>query len=326
MNKTEIKKTKRIKKVFSRFDQITHLWAHQIQTDARCRNGFFEEKSIYSYGRHFLAGYIHETKQGKVFCVTTEKYSNTTAKHVRYVQSAIPDSEMSFNGLNPMNLESCIQETQSELIDRLFAPFQKMKFWSGYSIGDKDCYLIEQVEKFNRDVTKLGFKQYILNIDDDFISLVNSHVQRRLDRQNEIDTDPNRDVKRLEAKNKRETLARMKSEKERLEREEKAKTALAEWLNGGTYNSALRAFEKASIRVMGNNVETSQGAELPLAHALRLIRRLDKGLVKQGDAVGSFTVNKIDQDLIVIGCHKLSLSQCRDALKNVTQLQLVVGE
>ncbi len=51
-------KNKRIKRVFSSIYDVADLWAKQSQSDARCKNAYFQNESIYSYGSHYLLGKI----------------------------------------------------------------------------------------------------------------------------------------------------------------------------------------------------------------------------------------------------------------------------
>ena len=96
----------RVKKVFSSVDEITHLWAHQTQTDARLgktreRGGWnsyssggiirasFDGPAFRSYNT--VIAIITRTKTGETaYLITDQKYSVTTAKHQSEVRSAIP--------------------------------------------------------------------------------------------------------------------------------------------------------------------------------------------------------------------------------------------
>lgn len=82
-------------------------------------------------------------------------------------------------------------------------------------------------------------------------------------------------------------------------------------------------FEKESkyafLRVVENTVETSKGADVPLDHAIRLLKMILKNEAKKGERVGHFTLENIDDDpkgdkTINIGCHKILLSEAFDVL------------
>ena len=65
-----------------------HVWAQQTQERGRSNNGnlFFEGRTIYSYGTHYVAGYV---APGPLYLVNSDGYSITTAKHIALVWRAI---------------------------------------------------------------------------------------------------------------------------------------------------------------------------------------------------------------------------------------------
>ena len=82
--------------VYSDISQIAHLWANELQSDARnsCNTFYFAGSSIYSYGSHFKCGEIVRNRKGeRAYVLNTDKYSRTTEKHKNAVHTAIPDGE-----------------------------------------------------------------------------------------------------------------------------------------------------------------------------------------------------------------------------------------
>lgn len=70
------------KQVFSSNSQLAHVWAQQTQDTGRANNTFFQGRSIYSYGHHYVSGMIHKAKSGKAFAlINSTRYSNSTCKH-----------------------------------------------------------------------------------------------------------------------------------------------------------------------------------------------------------------------------------------------------
>lgn len=79
------------------------------------------------------------------------------------------------------------------------------------------------------------------------------------------------------------------------------------------------SLEHDLIRVKGNKVETSRGADVPLDHALRLLRMILNNEAKNGERVGLFTMNEIKDNpagdkTISIGCHNILLSEAKSVL------------
>lgn len=76
-------------------NEVAHVWANQLQNDARNQQGnfYFEGKTIYSYGGHFPIAVL--TGENNHFCLfTTRSYSNTTSKHIQYVRRAASHKEI----------------------------------------------------------------------------------------------------------------------------------------------------------------------------------------------------------------------------------------
>jgi hypothetical protein len=109
------------------------------------------------------------------------------------------------------------------------------------------------------------------------------------------------------------------------------------WLAGqGGLTDAVRDLHPQVIRVQGDVVQTSRGAEVPLSHAIRLMKLIDGGKLRQGERVGHFTFDSIEthvrdslqSELVVkIGCHKISYAQAKQVLQAVpARLTLVENE
>jgi hypothetical protein len=79
-----------MKHVFSDLSHVAHLWANQLQDNARnSGNFFFEGASIYSYGHHFpIAKHVVNEQGESAILFTERRYSNTTAKHIAVVRQA----------------------------------------------------------------------------------------------------------------------------------------------------------------------------------------------------------------------------------------------
>ena len=75
-----------MKQVFSS-SEVAHIWASQVQMNGRNSNNnfYFDDGTIYSYGKHFPIATI----VGDIVLFTLRTYSNTTAKHIGKVRSAV---------------------------------------------------------------------------------------------------------------------------------------------------------------------------------------------------------------------------------------------
>lgn len=292
-----------MKRVFSNMDQVIHLWANQTQSDARCTNVFFNGTKIWSYGYHYLLGQIHTYKGVKVALINSNYYSNTTAKHQRSAWGAVAHltriyvSDPSDSSLIPGGL----LEKQEALLDDAFDFFNRRKFWSGYTIKPSDR-LFEQIKEFNNTCKILKFKHLMLDNDDDFIRLMQSHVDLMHEREKEL-TSPENLAKKEKARLKREELKTKKLENE-----------IKTWKAVGTLTDGVRSLHPQIIRIQKDVVQTSRGAEVPLFHAKRLLTKFLNSAVKTGDKIGPFQVSEVRTETIVIGCHVLSIEDAKNEL------------
>ena len=297
---------KRIKKVFSNADQVIHLWANQSQSDARCRNAFFNGKSIYSYGHHYELGRFIKYNGHEVVLINDAGYSKTTQGHINSAWYAVSHklrlrivcSDRSLDDTTNLVQQALIR-WQDEIIENLFNPLNRLKF---YNLEYTDGYTDSNLNEFNNTAIKLGFKNLVLNVPDDHYELLNSHVQARFNRQTEL-TSP-------EAQAKREAL-RIKRDAVKLA---KMQGAIQEWTQGGPVPKGLRDVSPMLIRVIGDEVQTSRGARVSLAVAQKILSRVAQGIVQPGEAVGPFQFNKVNGDTVQIGCHTFSLEACSKIL------------
>lgn len=67
---------------------VAHIWAQANQDSGRSNNGqfFFEGRALYSYGTHFLVGYI---MPDGVALLNSDSYSISTARHQRLAAGAV---------------------------------------------------------------------------------------------------------------------------------------------------------------------------------------------------------------------------------------------
>lgn len=326
---------KRIKKVFQSADQVLHLWANQSQDNARCANVFFEGTKCYSYGYHYELGRLVEYKGMTVALINTRGYSVTTSKHISSAFSAAShlvslgySEKPAFETVTGY-IRQALLEKQDGLINDLFNHFNATKFGYRYQSESlekqyqSNCFnwgtdwgVEKRVIEFNALCEKLGHREYILDLNNDFIDTFNAHVYMRIKRGAEL-TSPEAEAKREKQREQREAALIRKAEKQ-----------VNDWRNGGQLTDAVRNFKYQLIRVKNDTVETSKGASVPLSHAVRLLSLIQSGKVKDGERIGHFTFNSIvksapnthdgGESVIRIGCHSILLSEALNVLGHLT--------
>lgn len=81
-----------MKTVFSN-SMVAHVWASQSQESGRSNNGqfYFEGRRLFSYGRHYVAGYAMPRRDGgTLYMVNSDSYSITTSRHCSEAAYAVP--------------------------------------------------------------------------------------------------------------------------------------------------------------------------------------------------------------------------------------------
>jgi hypothetical protein len=188
---------------------------------------------------------------------------------------------------------------QAYLVDELMGLFSKRKFWSGYDPLSHDSWLGMRLKEFNETCKTLKHSDLALELTEDFTSLWIEHRTFCISRQSELDK--TREERRL--KRQAVDLAKNIEDVERWRRCE---------INATNF---IRSLKPQIIRVQGHTVQTSGGAEVEMMEALALLNKVTKGIAKQGDRVGSFTLDSVSQDFAKIGCHVISLEEARRVLK-----------
>lgn len=71
--------------------QVAHVWAQQNGRDARGSNFYSAGVSIYSYGAHFEIARFVERRGARAVLFTTRGYSVSTSRHMSYARNALHD-------------------------------------------------------------------------------------------------------------------------------------------------------------------------------------------------------------------------------------------
>lgn len=145
------------------------------------------------------------------------------------------------------------------------------------------------------------------------LDIVQAHLEKRLARYHELNTP--------EMIEKRQIEAEKRKERERVLREKAASERITKFRDGENVRLYDLPFEL--LRIKGDTVETSRGAEVPLGDARRLYIAVKNGLDMKGKTIGHFTVINVythrnldltETKLVQIGCHKILLTEAERVL------------
>jgi hypothetical protein len=291
-----------MKNVFSN-SQLAHVWAQQNQSSGRNSGNtmYFRDSSIYSYGSHYLAARIYN---GNTVLINEYRYSVSTGKHLSHIWDATSHYKQ-FSVSCPDNPLQSIIDSMNTLIDNYVREYDARSF-DKWNLERN----IEEVETHNKLCDAFDQPSYKLPLD--FFKTELTELMLYKTWKHEQNNTPEMiEKKRLKA----EKAALAKSA--RLERE--LEDDLIVFKRSAVINTSLRKLHPSLIAVsmLDNEVVTTRGARVPLKAAILGIKALELGKNIVGMKLGSFTVDKIEGDLITIGCHTLSIKQATETLKGL---------
>lgn len=266
--------------------QVAHLFANQLQNYATNSNRslFFNGDSIYSYGNHFC---IAKFVDSSTLLFTEQTYSSTTSGHISIVRSATSHKTLIYcynpNGSHEQNFNHWVQESEA-LTDKL------------KRANKPEIYL----RQLNEIKDKATFYANYFNLEIPLTLLAVLSVTNK----DEVITYLESKKALIEAENKAIEVRQAKEHKEQLEKWRKNKIQRLLRRNGLDY-----------LRKNDNYFETTQGVKIPLEVGLRFYNNLKHGNVKEGAKFLDFTVSEVNKKYISIGCHKITLSEIKRAVK-----------
>jgi len=290
-----------MKTVYSSNKEIAHIWANNdnatINKKASSMSCQFDR--LFSYST-CIAEIVGDT-----VIFNTYSYSPTTSKHQSYAQGAIhgkarinleiPNYGLSTLVFSQDSFNELVVSTNHKRIAQLLVKAERARLNGGRYQGE--AFSIEQ-----------NLKQYA--------ALLNLQYTP-------LDLD--------QFKGEAVALDKARKVQEKARQAEKIKEQ-AENLENWRAGADIRAyFEITALRIKNDEIETSKGAKIPLDHAVRaypLIKRLhdrDLSLDLSSHAIklGHYTVNRIEKDNLIVGCHKIPYSEIE---KIAIQLNLMKEE
>lgn len=295
-------------------NQVAHVWANQLQTEARNQqnNFYFEGKTIYSYGRHFPIAVL--TGENNHYCLfTTSGYSNTTAKHIHYAKSAASHKEIIYC-LNPDEAASNLHERnisqfifEIDTIAKNLEKARKPEKYFNIIQGVKD-QLCKYCTFFKIKLTKAQKSK---------ISFTNANEYKQA-------------VIKANAAEKKANAAKYKLG------QKVYNEGIAAWKNFGEmeYKKGLSSSQQAAyyffinktgverevtnLRTNGEVIQTKKHIELPVNVARRYYDFYNR-IVTQGGCKGNcnykmleYEVTEASKDFLIVGCHTITATEIKE--------------
>jgi len=264
---------------------VAHLWAHKSQDFARNpgHNFYFHGDTIYSYGSHFPVARHVSRKGNSAVLFTTRSYSSTTAGHKCMVEGACRHLTVfhvaDVNTTEPRKQFAEYRAAYMALVGKYAKARQrKPEILAG---------LRDLVSEANQYAEFFGLRAR-LTLPDDLTGMI-AECQA-------IEKREKTRKQREEAKQAREALERVQK-----------------WVDGES--DYCPSYGPIRLRVKGDELQTTRGARVPLAHAVkafRVIKRLhDKGQAYQRNGhtihLGHFALDSVDSaGNVRAGCHEVA--------------------
>ena len=291
---------------------VIHLWANASQPEARTQTGhcfyttegykgeFGRRSVLYSYGYGYVIGTRLEREDASVvFVMNTTPSSMTTNGQRRDAIQAIPECHRAnvlyLEGNDSTNFDfyKYKELVLSRVADKLSEAAKGTARLRPQRIGHTLAY----INQFNKALRILA--REIKPIDAEAVLGVDLDALKKTLRD-------------------AEAAARKERARKAAAQLDWAKEKVAMWvardpigINSGMVGSVLyNAGLGVPIRLSPDKseVQTMQGATVSVKAALRLWAALQDKTAKQNDAVGPFRVDKITDEFITIGCHKIAVA------------------
>jgi Ni/Co efflux regulator RcnB len=281
---------------------VAHLWAHQAQEHAKNGKGsfYFDGNTIYSYGAHFpIAKHIVRNGE-KAILFTADSRSVTTAGHKSRVSRAIPPATRVFTvaslGIyaNAPDHKANLNHYAKELATAAKKATRARSEWNRGHYLNSITRLTAEAKAY---AEFFGVSAALAQLVPEFPA----ELDQLRGRVKEWEKERARLEQEFRAKEERRKKAQQRKAKRQ------AQEAIQRWKAGE--NVRVPYFgEEAYLRVVGDTVETSQGAIVPLSHALRIVPLVRSGVPYQHNGhsvhIGHFRIDSIDEKGNVrAGCH-----------------------
>lgn len=269
--------------------ECIHHWAHQVEhkshIQAQCGNVWYDGPVLYSY-REPIARFL----ENNIVLISNTYFSNTTRQHQSKARQSVPPSWQ-----------------------EVYAPHIG---WSGPPHEENRRIWTEQAKRRLSDFKLHPRRKSLLR---EFEAIRQSYVQYS----HALALDwPDLIPDSLRAEIEVEQAARLKREEERrieqaaraAREAEEEREDLVRWRAG---EDVRRHFHATALRLVGNEIETTRGARVPVEVAPRLwtaansCREWSRSWMPSVPfKVGHYTLNSIDNEgSLHIGCHDIHFSE-----------------
>jgi hypothetical protein len=278
--------------------EIAHLWANKTQATARNPQGnlYFTGDWLYSYRDTFPIGRHVKNKAGETaVMVGTDTYSSTTSGHSNMARQATRHMRV---------FHVPLVGTYN---------FTPATWFKDYRARVKVAETVARRAKVNA-TSEVYCLESLVNEANDFAAFygLKSRIElegiEQLKADARVKTEAGEKIREERRERNRERWA-----KQQAEREKGLAERLRLWLSGDSDSAPYTSADY--LRIKGDEVQTSRGVSVPVAHAIALYQTICK-VRERGEPfepnghtihIGLYTVSRIDADgTLHAGCHTIA--------------------
>ena len=287
-----------MKKVFSNTSEVVHVFAQQTQSEGR--NGtssiYFRDNKIYSYGSHYLLG---EFINSETIIINDFGYSVTTSKHISELINATSQYKQFFTSSIDIkhiqteinyNLKKLAKANKPEIyISNITKLESNLSKWVDYCKENKIKTRPFQIFDYAINKSDYNYKK--------IVKIANSLLTPEA-------------LEKIKEKGKKDAIKQKAKDKKDL------KTKLDEFNTYKIDRFKIGEFDYLRLSENKQFVETSQNIRIEKSEAKKLYFAIKKKIDIRGQKIGYYTVNKIDNKALTVGCHKI----CIKSVEKVGQI------
>jgi hypothetical protein len=265
-----------MKKVFNN-SELAHKFAEQTQYEGRNSNGsfFFDNCTIYSYGRHFPIAKVYTNQRGvEALLFTFRTYSNTTSKQISITKAATRQYKRVY----------CYNPEMSHT--------DNFKAW--LNLAEIQAEKLLKAKKPEIYISELGRLSNQANEYADFFDIEIPDILKMV-----LSIKDKKE--NLEYMAKRSEIIKVNQAKKLKEDKKEFKEQITKWFNYETQRIYAK-YKFDFLRVNNERIETTQAVQIPIEIAKRLYNKIKANNLRVGEQILNYRVEQTD-DIIKIGCH-----------------------
>jgi len=277
-----------MKKVFSSNSTTAHYWANRVQSEGRSSGMSFYEGKLYSYAT-VIAEFIGDSNN---VILSNHSYSNSTCKHQHYARQSLHSNH------NKIYIDCPMWGNRSLIFNQSTFDLEIVSH-NHYKASD---YLLRATRARKNSALYLSYANNIYDSLVQYALLVGlNYIKPDIT----ITQDQAIEAAKIQAIKEKQRKADIIADQAE---------NLKKWRKG---ENVTNHFEITALRINGDMIQTSRGANIPLDHAIKaypLLKKLhdkntDIDLTSHAIKFGNYSMSAFKNDYLIVGCHTIPYSE-----------------